>query len=74
MYWIQVREFTFITEYDIMECKQALNLETCTCSAESCLRHHMARRQFPCCVFPADVDLKNRSFETFAEMVISDQV
>jgi hypothetical protein len=72
-----------ITEDNIMECKQASNLETCTCGAESCLRHgicceclrhHMAHRQFPRCVFPADVELRNRSFETFAEMVISGQV
>lgn len=66
-----------------MECKQELNLETCTCSAEGCprhgiccecLRHHLAHRQFPRCVFPADIEPKDRSFETFAEMVTAGQV
>ena len=67
----------------MMECKQELNLETCTCGAEDCPRHgicceclsnHLAHRQFPRCVFPADIELKDRSFETFAEMVTAGQV
>jgi hypothetical protein len=66
-----------------MDCKQDINLESCTCGSDSCprrglccecLRHHLAHRQFPRCVFPEDAQIPNRSFETFAQMVAAGQV
>ena len=66
-----------------MECKQELNLESCTCGADGCprqgmccecLRHHMSHRQFPRCVFPADLEIKDRSFGAFAQMVATGQI
>lgn len=63
-----------------MECKQEENLERCTCGNESCERRgiccdclasHLSRRSFPACVFPekARKVAKDRSFETFAQLV-----
>jgi hypothetical protein len=66
-----------------MECKRGFNEETCTCSAGGCPRHgicgeclrnHLAHRQFPRCVFPADAEVTDRSFEAFAAMVPAGQV
>ncbi len=66
-----------------MECQQTLNLDNCTCGAEGCprrgvccecLRHHLANRQFPRCIFPAEMEVRDRSFEAFANMVAAEQV
>jgi hypothetical protein len=61
-------------EENIMECKQELNLESCTCGADGCLRHHLSHRQFSSCVFPADLEIKDRSLEAFARMVAAGPV
>jgi hypothetical protein len=66
-----------------MECQHTLNVESCTCTATGCPRHgicceclrnHLAHRQFPRCVFPADMEVTDRSFEAFAQLVIAEQV
>ncbi len=65
-----------------MECQQTLNLDACTCTAAGCPRHgicceclrnHLAHRQLPRCLFPADMDVPDRSFEAFAQLVNSGQ-
>lgn len=65
-----------------MECKKEVNRERCNCSYDACPRkgiccecvqHHMALRQLPACCFPADVEKTyDRSFERFAELVVSE--
>ena len=67
-----------------MECKQAEILERCPCTNESCERRgicceclakHLKDRTFPACVFPTDTSLyKDRSFESFAQLVTTGHV
>jgi hypothetical protein len=64
-----------------MECKQADNLEQCTCSYGGCPRkglccecvsYHLAARQLPGCFFPPDAECTyDRSFAHFARLVNS---
>jgi len=64
-----------------MECKQAKNLEQCTCSYGSCPRkglccecvsYHLKARELPGCFFPPDAERTyDRSFAHFARLVNS---
>jgi hypothetical protein len=57
-----------------MECQKTTHLENCTCTADGCPQHHLAHRQFPRCVFPAEMDVSDRSFDAFAEALAAGQV
>lgn len=66
-----------------MECQKTTNLEHCTCTADGCprqgvccecLQHHLAHRQFPRCVFPAEMEVRDRSFEAFAAALAAGEV
>ncbi len=67
-----------------MECKKNTNLDQCNCSYGSCSRkgicceciaYHLRSRELPACCFPNDVERTyDRSFDTFAKLVISGRV
>jgi len=67
-----------------MECKVNRNMNFCNCSYEpcsrkgtccDCLQYHLKMRQLPACCFPDDVEKTyNRSFEKFAELVMSGRI
>lgn len=62
-----------------MECRKPTNLTRCNCSYGGCsrkglccecLHYHVAMRELPACVFPANVERTyDRSFERFAALV-----
>ena len=62
-----------------MECHIDKNKENCNCTYEpcsrkgkccECLNYHLAMRELPACVFPADIEKTyDRSFERFAQWV-----
>ena len=59
-----------------MECKQARNLERCSCTYTSCgyrgiccecIRSHLSKKELPGCCFPPEVEKTyDRSFKAFA--------
>jgi len=67
-----------------MECNKKINLSHCNCSYSpcsrkgiccECLRYHLASRELPACVFPADIEQTyDRSFERFAALVQAHKV
>lgn len=62
-----------------MECHIDNNKENCNCTYEpcprkgkccECLSYHLAMRELPACVFPADIEKTyDRSFERFTQWV-----
>ncbi len=60
------------------------NLERCNCSYPGCdkkglccecLHYHLKLRQLPACFFPKDVEKTyDRSFETFAKLVLEKKI
>ncbi|MEM0333364.1 MAG: DUF6485 family protein [Candidatus Aenigmatarchaeota archaeon] len=67
-----------------MECKKEDNLKICKCTYEpcskkgiccECLRYHLRMRQLPGCCFPREYESTyDRSFETFAKLVLERKV
>jgi len=67
-----------------MECNKENNLRGCACTYPSCsrkglccecLRYHLQSRELPGCCFPQDVEKTyDRSFETFAKLVMEHRV
>ncbi len=67
-----------------MECKQAKNLERCSCTYSACsrkglccecLKYHLHSRELPGCCFPEDAEATyDRSFELFARLVAENRI
>ncbi len=67
-----------------MECKKEDNLKICKCTYEpcskkgiccECLRYHLRMCQLPGCCFPREYESTyDRSFETFAKLVLERKV
>ncbi|WP_423792652.1 DUF6485 family protein [Methanocaldococcus indicus] len=68
-----------------MECpNKEKNLKRCNCSYPvcdkkglccECLHYHLKMRQLPACCFPDDVEKTyDRSFETFAKLVLEKKI
>ena len=62
-----------------MDCKEAENLESCSCTYEpcprkgsccDCIKYHISSRELPACCFSPEAERTyNRSFEHFARLV-----
>lgn len=67
-----------------MDCNKEKNQKRCNCSFESCsrkgiccdcIRYHLQMRELPACCFPDVVEgTYDRSFERFAQLVMSGEV
>ena len=66
-----------------MECKKEFNKQNCNCTYPcskkgiccDCLRNHMKNRELPACFFPKDIEKTyDRSFETFAKLVLDKKI
>ena len=69
----------------MQECpNKKIILDYCNCSYPSCskkgtccecIRYHLSLRQLPACVFPEEAERSyDRSFENFAQLVISNKI
>jgi hypothetical protein len=67
-----------------MDCQKEMNQSKCNCSYSpcsrkgmccECLQYHLKMRELPACCFPDHVEKRyDRSFQTFADLVLSGEI
>ena len=67
-----------------MDCQKENNQNNCNCSYTpcsrkgmccECIQYHLKMRELPACCFPDHIEKSyDRSFQTFADLVLSDEI